>query len=233
MTELNVFAEPTTPQSPVTELVGEGRKYATVEDLAKSRVEADKYIQQLEAENAQYRDWTQSRIEQFRQPPVEDTQPAVLEEPAQRAPEVDLEARIRETLEKTDREKTLARNVNEVSQKLVDVYGTPEKANQVVAQRARELGVSLDFLMQTAAASPKAFYAQIGVDPATRPAPLSATGSVNPAALAAANPQTAAAPGTYKYYEQLRQTNPKLYNKPQTQFQMHKDAMEKGTAFFQ
>jgi hypothetical protein len=35
----------------VDQLVGEGKKYATAEDLAKSRLHADDYIKQLEAEN--------------------------------------------------------------------------------------------------------------------------------------------------------------------------------------
>lgn len=232
MTDLNVFTEQTPPASTADTLVGEGRKYATVEDLAKSRLEADKYIERLEAENAQYRDGIQSQVEQFRQRTQEDTPPSVEKQPEQRAPEVDLETRIRETLAKTNREQTLARNVNEVSTKLVEVYGTPEKANQVVKARAQELGVSLDFLMESAAQSPKAFYAQIGMDSAPRQAPAITTGHVNPSALSAANPQGQAQPGTYKYYEQLRQTNPKLYNKPATQLQMHKDAMERGDSFF-
>lgn len=231
MSDLNVFAEPTPQASTLDMLVGEGRKYATPEDLAKSRIEADKYIQQLEAENAQFREGIQARIEQLRQPPADVTPPSV-SEPEQRAPEVDLDARIREAIEQTNRKERLSRNVNEVSAKLVEVYGTPEKANEVVKARAQELGVSLDFLMQSAAASPKAFYAQIGLDTTSRPAPAVGTGAVNPSALSAANPQGGVKPGTYKYYEQLRQTNPKLYNKPATQLQMHKDAMEQGEAFF-
>lgn len=231
MSELNVFTEQTPPENTFAQLVGAGRKYATPEDLAKSRIEADRYIEQLEAEHAQFREVIQSRVEQLRQPPeVVTPPPAPVAE--QRAPEVDLEARIRETLEKTNREQKLAKNVNEVSGKLVEVYGTPEKANEAVKARAAELGVSLDFLMQSAAASPKAFYAQLGLDVSPRAVAPMGTGAVNAQALSAANTPGQIKPGTYAYYEHLRKTNPKLFNKSATQLQMHKDAMEKAEAFF-
>lgn len=231
MTDLNVFKESTPPASNLDALVGEGRKYASVEDLAKSRMDADNYIQQLEAENAQFRQGIQTQVEQFRQQIQDDTPPST-PKVEQRAPEVDLEARIRDTIQKTEREQRLAKNVNDVSQKLVDVYGTAEKANAAVKARAAELGVGLDFLMESAAQSPKAFYAQLGLDATPRAAPSMGNGQVNPSALANANPNAVAEQGTYKFYEELRKNNPKLYNKPQTQLQMHKDAMEKGEAFF-
>lgn len=232
MSDINVFTDPTPNQEQGTldSLVGEGRKYANAEELARSWAHAQEHIKQLEAETAQYRNGIQTQVEQLRQP--EPVTPPSEVKTEQRAPEVDLETRIRETIEKTERDKKLARNVNEVSTKLVEVYGSAEKANAVVKARAAELGVSLDFLMEAAAQSPRAFYAQVGLNDGPRSTPLSAVGSVNPSALTAASPNSAAQPGTYKYYEQLRKENPKLYNKPSTQLQMHKDAMTHGERFF-
>lgn len=228
MSDINVFSEQT-PPNPLDALVGEGRKYKSVEDLAKAVEFKEQHINQIEAENAQYRANLQEQIELQRQRSQEAPPPP---QSGQGQSEVDLEQRIRNTLEQTDREKRVATNVNEVSQKLVDVYGTPEKANEVVKQKAAELGVSIQFLMDSAAQSPKAFYAQIGLNEGNRHA-ASINGKVNPEALANLNPSRAGAPGTYAFYEQMRQENPKMYNSPRVQLQMHKEAMEKGEAFFQ
>lgn len=228
MSDINVFDEQTPQQSTLDALVGEGKKYASVEDLAKAVVFKDQHINTLESETAQYREVLQGQVEAQRQQVI-NTPPS--EQTGQRVDEVDLETRIRETLEKTNREQKVAKNVNEVSQKLVDVYGSAEKANQAVKTRADELGVSLSFLMDMAAQSPKALYAQLGLDTQVRNTPT-ATGSVNPAALAAINPSAAVQPGTYKFYEQMRKENPKLYNSPRVQLQMHKEAVELGEKFF-
>lgn len=227
MSDVNVFTEQTPPNA-LDALVGEGKKYQTVEDLAKAVEFGQQHIAQIEAENAQYRANIQEQIELQRQrtnaePPAK---------PEQRVDEVDLQTRIREALEQTDREKRVADNVNTVSKRLVEIYGDAKKANEVVAAKAEELGVSIQFLMDSAAQSPKAFYAQIGLADTQRNAPPLA-GNVNPAALANMNPSRVGAPGTYAYYEEMRKTNPKIYNSPRVQLQMHKDAMEKGEAFFQ
>lgn len=227
MSDINVFSEQT-PPSTLDALVGEGKKYQTVEDLAKAVEFGQQHIAQIEAENAQYRANIQDQIELQRQRP--NAEPPA--KPEQRVDEVDLQTRIREALEQTDREKRVASNVNAVSERLVELYGDAKKANEVVAAKAAELGVSIQFLMDSAAQSPKAFYAQIGLTDTPRNAPP-LNGKVNPEALAHLNTSRTAGPGTYAFYEEMRQTNPKLYNSPRVQLQMHKEAMEKGEAFFQ
>lgn len=228
MSDQNVFTEQTPQATALDSLVGEGKKYASVEDLAKSVGYSQKHIEQLEAETATYRSTLQDNIELQRQR-IEQNRPSAQTE--QRTDEVDLETRIRDTIAQTERDNKLAKNVNDVSEKLVSLYGSPQKANEVVKQKADELGVSIQFLMDSAAQSPKAFYAQIGLNDSTRPAPA-LHGNVNPQALSNLNPSGNAQPGTYAYYESLRKSNPKLYNSPKTQLQMHKDAMERGEAFF-
>jgi hypothetical protein len=51
----DVFESPTkgeeTPVTQVSDLVGEDKKFKTVEDLAKGKLEADSYIEQLKEEN--------------------------------------------------------------------------------------------------------------------------------------------------------------------------------------
>lgn len=223
----DIFAERQETSNPLEALVGEGKKYATVEDLAKSRIAADAHIAQLEAEAAEYRLGIERQVLEREQQSRQNTPPAQVPDQnkeAQRAPQEDLAERIREVT-RQDREAEKARtNVETVTNRLTEVYGTPEAANAAVAGKARELGVSLKFLLDAAAASPAAFYKQIDLDaqPRNAPAPHS---NVNTGAL---HTQTAgqAKPGTYAYYQEIRKSNSKLYNTPKIQLEMHKQAME-------
>ena len=226
----NVFAEQTPQANPLDDLVGPGKKFATVDELAKSYSHGQNHISTLEAEASQWREGLQSQVEAQRQQ-AQNQNPPPPSPNGQREDEPNLEDRIRETIEATNRENKLARNIDDVSQRLTDIYGDPKKANEAISAKAQELGVSLQFLMDTAAQSPKAFYAQLGLQDAPRQAPAP-RGNVNPAALNTLNPSQQAAAGTYQYYEQLRKDNPRLYNSPKIQLQMHKEAMEKGESFF-
>lgn len=225
---MNVFAEQTPQANPLDELVGPGKKFATVDELAKSYGHGQNHIATLEAEAAQWRQGIQEQIEQRQQTPPQGTPPSPQSE--QRADEPNLDDRIREALEARERENKLTKNVNEVSTRLVEVYGDPQKANEAVNAKAAELGVTVQFLMDSAAASPKAFYAQLGLDAAPRQA-AAPKGNVNPAALNALNQSRTAAPGTYAYYEQLRKENSRLYNSPKIQLEMHKYALENPNFF--
>ena len=140
-----------------------------------------------------------------------------------------LDDRIREAIETRERESRLTQNINEVSERVAAHYGDAKKANEAIKAKANELGVSIEFLMDVAAKSPKAFYAQIGLDAAPRQAPAP-RGTVNPEALRTANP-TQATPGTYAYYEEMRKANSRLYNSPRIQLEMHEQAMKNPNFF--
>lgn len=226
---MSIFAEQTPQTSALDEIVGEGKKYATVEDLAKATVHAQNHIATLEAEAAQWREGIQRTVEQQRQQQQNvNTPPSGQAE--QRQDELNLDDRIRATIEERDRQKKLEDNVEEVTNRLVGLYGDPKKANEAVLAKAQELGVSVQFLMDSAAASPKAFYAQIGLNEGARSAPAPFN-RVNPEALNTQNQSRPGQPGTYSYYENMRKENPKLYNSPKIQLEMHKYATENPNFF--
>lgn len=54
-TETDLLASVAPQADPLTELVGDGKKFKDVSALAKAKVESDKFIEQLQAENAQMR----------------------------------------------------------------------------------------------------------------------------------------------------------------------------------
>lgn len=157
-------------------------------------------------------------------------------EPAPATSSEDLEQRTREVIERVSREDQLKRNVNHVVERLVEVYGSEEKANQAVRARAAELGVSTKFLQDTAGVSPTAFFTQMGVSDDSKVAPKATPSNhsprVNTAALNGKQTNGEPEPGTYKWYQRLLETNRNQYMSAKIQTQMHKDAMAKGDAFF-
>jgi hypothetical protein len=229
---MSIFADGDNQGNPLESLVGEGKKYATAEDLAKSRIAADEHIARIEQENAEYRAAIQRDI-QARQEQTLNTPPVNSPDqgnpPTQRDNQEDLAERIRE-ITRQDRESEKTRNnIETVTSKLVDTFGSEEAANRAVKDKARELGVSLDFLMASAAASPVAFYKQMDLDSQARTA-AAPRGTVNTAALQHQNPNGPKV-GTYAFYESIRKSDPKLYNSPKVQLEMHKQAQENPNFF--
>jgi hypothetical protein len=122
-------------------------------------------------------------------------------------------------------------NAKAVGARLVELYGSPDAANKLVADRAAELGVSIAYLQETASKSPNAFYELMKLQTAPKQA-AAPHGNVNAAALQ--NHAPGAKEGTAAYYEQLRlQIGDIAYYKPKIQQQRMKDAFRLGDAFNQ
>jgi hypothetical protein len=215
-------------------LVGEGKKYKSVEDLAKAYSHADATIQDRNRELAEAREKINARLrveELLRQPreqnpvtpPVDDNPPSANTSFS----EDDLVARIRQELQQDREQEKIRRNVDFVAQKLIETFGSEDKANEVINAKAKELEVSLDFLKSSAAQSPKAFLATLGIaDSAPRPTPGVPRSDV------VSVPNTAAKPGTYAFYESIRKSNPSQYFSRTIQNQMIADAKRLGDAFY-
>lgn len=233
----NVFDEntPPTPPTPADQLIGEGKRYASVDVLAASKIEADRTIEQRNTELAELR--AALAIEQAKREVLESLRqnpPAHQAEPAKAATapveEVDWSARIREEMARTRSEEKVQGNVETVGSKLIEIYGTQEKASEVVRQKAQELGVSVEFLQSVAAQSPKAFFTTVGIDQPALNAPSATHGNVNTAALGSS--QVGVKQGSYAYYENIRKTNPTLYFSPKVQNELHAQARKLGDAFY-
>lgn len=239
---MSVFESDNNAETNILEqLVGEGKKFATVEDALKGKVEADRTIADRNRELAEMREEMNRLREQseiLRRQVTTSREPAAIDTPRDadrpvedRSNEIDLATRIREELRQAQEEDQKRLNIGAVASKLVEVYGTEDKANEVVKAKAAELGVSVEFLQDVAAKSPKAFFSQIGLTDST-PATATATRSdVNAAALANTS-TTGVKDGTYKFYENIRKSDPKLYFSAQVQNKMFADAKRLGDAFY-
>lgn len=182
-----LVAEPPKPQfqlpDSVAELVGEGKKYASVEKALEALPHAQQHILRLEAEAAELREkvaGSQSAEEVLRaiQELKDKTQ-------TPGAPPLDQEALAKLVASQLDSQLTVREaqtraqeNAKQVIQALQAKHG--DKAEEVYRAKAAELGLSVQVLNELASKSPKAALAYFGAAPA---APVSTRGSVNTSAL--------------------------------------------------
>lgn len=234
----DVFETKETPETvtdPLAELVGEGKKFKTASDLAKSKIESDRFIESLKRENAEMRAEVDKKLnaeEQLtelrseiaalrgrapQEPSREKTPPALTVEGVQ--------ALISETLTQSERNRTAQQNITVANAAMVEHYGDADKATTAVRAKASELGLSVDDLKAMAEKSPTAFKKIMLGDSQARStdAPLDVR-SQNP------NPalRSAAQPGTKEYFEEIRKRSLKEYFKPEVQTALHK-AVAAGT----
>lgn len=213
-------------------LVGEGKKYRDVSELAKAYVNADSHIEELRRDLAQAR--AKSDAEKNQEPVVptqqqqSDPTPAVTERPQSNE---DLRTLVGRELEALTESKRFEQNVESTAQTLIEHFGDAQKANQAVKDKARELGVSPDWLRDSAARSPKAFYATMGLNPdserrdTSTPAPKSEVRFESNQNNGKKN---------YAYFEQMRKNKDTraTYYSQSVQNEMHRLAKEQGDAFY-
>jgi hypothetical protein len=183
MTEPTLFDDTTLIEEPIVDaynsLVGEGKKFSDNETLAKSKIESDRFIERLKAEQAQLRQELATRIkyeeflDRLNSKPRSNEEPQVPAEPASTSAPMNLdeiERRLEQKLEQRDQEKRKAANLELAKQELSKALG-PNYGSKV-KQRATELEVSESFLTDLAANNPKAFLKLVGVGEAPKGNPL-------------------------------------------------------------
>lgn len=231
-------------QAPVLTLdtfVGEDKKYKTPDELAKAYAHADDHIQELRRDLAEARAAKDLAERTKNQQPPENREPAPAHQPQQEAPkpngDEDWRSKIRETVLELSQEDRSKRNVELAQDQIVAHYGSVEKAAEAVRNRANELGVSAEWLRDSAARSPKAFYASMGLNPDQErrdfqtPAPRN-DGRPNERPLGINSDGNK----TYEYYEQMRKSKDSKvqaeYRSVATQSEMQKQAKLLGDAFY-
>ena len=199
-------------------LVGEDKKFKTVEDLAKSKADTDAQITQIVEDNRELRrkitelenkantSKFENEISDIRN---ELSQRKSEQEPKETTPPQlvtgDLEKMIDTYVTKREATATAKTNVDQTNAKLVELYGDPVKAQEEVSRRAGELGVSVQDLTQMAAKSPTAVLALFSTQQQTSGGSISKESSVQgiPNNLAEADSKEA--------LDKLRRENPSQY----------------------
>lgn len=225
--------------APLTDLVGEGKKFKTVEDLAKGKLAADEHIANLEkelaglrteankkfdaeAELAKLRDEMQAlRTDPSKGRTQEVTPPAVSEDR--------IAAIVQASLTRAEQNRTVTQNVMAANDAMVQQFGSLEAASAAVNAKAAELGMSIEDLKGIAAKSPTAFGKIILGDAQKggNEAPLAP--KANAPAITPGGPLLGQAkPGTKEHFDAILKTDRKKYWTPEIQSQLHA-AVKAGT----
>jgi hypothetical protein len=231
----DVFDTPQTgaqESSLIDELVGEGKKFATIEDLAKGKLEADSFIEQLQGENKLTREQLielegktnkQATIAELIDV-VKGSNKQETEEGNQPISDDILSKKIEEILGNKTVEQTRETNYKQANQAVLDkVNGDVEAAKSYVAERAKQLGTSVEKLKALGEESPVAFRELMKLDPSTGSPGVTSLAGVTPPQN---TPLVIEGHKTKAYYDQLKkEIGPQKYwSDTKIQAQYLKDA---------
>jgi len=207
------------------ELVGEGKKFKSPQDLARSVLHKDAHISRTERENAELREELKKRMnmEDFMSK-LTDTQKSLINQPVnsetpsvaadkkeirnEQEPKSFSEEDVLNILKREENKKT-------VRQTLQAAYG--DQMEQRVLDRGKELGLGPEFLQSLALSQPKAFLALMNIDGSK--AKEAAEKSIFSPARPSINTQQLGNPNartdgrkTLSQWEAIRKSSTNLYN---------------------
>lgn len=218
------------------DLVGEGKKYKTQDDAAKAIAEKDRFIQQLQSENAEMRktvtsvDRSQEILDRLEA--LKKTEPTAVNEPVTPIVERVVEKQgittedIEKLLAERERKAQQKRNIETVKQELVKKFGP--QYTETLKSLAVSIGATPEYLEGIAAQSPQAFLRLVAPE-TSQGSPFTPPSSVTPdrGFQPTAGPHQKAS-----YYKKLQAENRAEYFKPSTQNQMYRDAMALKEEFY-
>lgn len=222
-------------------LVGADKKFATPEDLARGKLEADAFIEKLKQEARDLRNLVVQQDQRLGKLEAKssildrlETNPTTGNQPVVTTPQPEPQVThgltkddVLELVEQRDVKRTADQNKREVDGVLHKQFG--DQAVAAVRQRAAELGMSQADLAAVALRSPKAFYSMLGIDPnATQTGTLYAgTGRQGPT-------NTQGEIRNKAYYDSIQKkmgTKAFIMDR-RLQSELHKDMNALGDAFF-
>lgn len=155
-------SQPVLPDS-LKDMVGEGKKYASVEAALASIAPAQGHITKIEQENAELRQKVAEAIavEEVYKKLTEANANNGVTPPVAGLDEASVAALVAKQLETREANAIRVANESRVRDALVGKYG--DKAKEVYEAKAKELGVGVDFLNEVVRRSPKAAEELFGV----------------------------------------------------------------------
>lgn len=227
-----------TNQSFVQKLVEtKGDKWSDPEVIAKGKVEADAYIEDLKKQveelkklaeqGAKVGDLVAKLDQKAAQPNSANSQvsnPVGADATNTKSviSEKDIQSLVEKTLTEREKQQTVSQNISQVETQLGEMFGT--EAKEKLKEKASELGLSVNKLKEVASESPSAFFRLIGEQPKEFKPMTSGsirTESVN---------QSSSTVRNNAYYQKMRKENPVLFNKSINQ--MVQDRLRLGDKFY-
>lgn len=164
------------------ELVGDGKKYSSVEDALKSVPHAQKHIQTLESELAAAREELAKR--RTAEELLDEIKSGIQPQATPAGSEFDQDKLLQlvdQTLEYKEKQKAAKGNAESVASKFTEKYGA--KAEEVYNTVARESGLTVQQLNSLAASSPKIVLKLAGLEGTSAPVAGKTSSTVNTEAL--------------------------------------------------
>lgn len=221
------------------ELVGEGKKFKEVTDLARAKVEADAFIERLKRENAELRNKKDTELsmqtfldnldKKLKAPPaiVPDGTPP--KEPTADQPkgisQEEILSLFEQQAEKREAEKRKQENLAQAVAASQKAFGANYQL--VLEQKARELGIGKDFLSEVAQKNVPAFLRLVGADVAQDNPQLFPTGSVQ-----TSRPSNSSQGKKFSDFEKIRKEDPQRYMSAAVQNEIMAEAIKQGDAFY-
>lgn len=255
---INLFDEPTdaqnanastpTSNNPLEDLVGEGKKFKTPEDLARGKIESDQFIERLKGELAGLRTELNTRqtLEQLMDKMAgnngstdNSNQMANNQTPVNSGDgaqnksftEDDVMRIVESKLSEAEKTRVQNANLSLVRNALSEKYGNDYVSK--LKESASALGVDENFLQDMAKNQPKAFLKLIDTGTTTNQQSSNNSLFAPPTGQNLRSDNFKPTAGRTKgYYDQLKAKNPGEYWSPAIQNQMHKDALSLGEKFF-
>lgn len=227
------------------QLVGEGKKFATVEDLALGKIKSDSHIQQLEGEAELSRkqmaeiEGSNKQSEQVAEllAAVRKHQEVKPDEGDNQLSAEDLRKNVIEIMQGETNAQTRASNRELANQSVLDkVDGNVEAARTYIAERAKQLGMTPDALAELGETSPEAFTKLVEIDTKQTTPSISGISGVTTETLDG-TPRDLMVDGTHTkaYYDKLKsEIGIRAYwSDPKIQGKYLKDAEKLGDRFNQ
>lgn len=212
--------ESNSSSNPIDSLVGEGKKFKSIEDLAKAKLEADKHIERIEGENKGMREDLEklsTKVENLASlSEQKQTDPKnQAENTTQAVDKNDLSELVAQTYHDIREKEARQSNLKESNDFAISKFGDIEKARQGLKQRASELGLSVEDLKEIGSKSPNAFKDMFKAG--GNSSEVSVKSSVNTEADNFGSGDDSTKVGTKAYYDNMRRTNPHKYWSPKVQ----------------
>lgn len=217
------------------DLVGEGRKYQDPDALAKAYANIEGHAATLEKELADLRaakDLEDAKLKNNPQPPKDGEQdkpkPGDNQPPAPNSSpkdDVDFRSQIRDEVRALNEQERGMANLDTVAKKLAELEGSPKAASELIKRKADELGVTVDWLKETASRSPDAFYNTIGLS-------RDAVGRKTPTPGSDVRFDNRDNSRGFEFFDKMRKDNPKLYYSASTQREMFESRKKMGEDFY-
>lgn len=239
----NVDNQTTEPASdPFKDWVGPGKKYASVEEMARANIYAQEHISSLEKtksellEDLTKRNSLAQLVDKLSTTVNTSQTTSPVATPAQdrtvdKVQAADLESLIAEKIQSVFSNKEKQENASSVAKTLSAKFG--DKAEEMYRVKAAELGLTIQMLNDLSMTSPKAVLAYFGSDLTSTLNPTTTHAKVSTEAFSSASTSNGdPKPGTYAYYQKIRRENPSAYYSPKTQIEMHDQAVKLGQDFY-